>query len=193
MLSSIVVVVDFICVKLLQFCTIFFVWLTCYNGFNHGLPWCVKYMARGPPVTTKPGGEGFCGDRRTSCHVFHTSRQAMIKTYNMASLEVSLFTIPVRNAAPEITSIWAFKWNRKKAILQLIVFTISPLFWCWYWQENGIIQVVQSVVPKLRICRKDSVIASHSLKFSTIYLFRYDRNNSIHFIPGVTSVTQKTP
>ena len=26
-------------------------------GFNHGLPWCVKYMALGPPVTTKPDGE----------------------------------------------------------------------------------------------------------------------------------------
>ena len=53
-------------------------------GFNHGLPWCVKYMALGPPVATKPSGfaVGFCGDRRPSCHVFHTSRQAMIKTYN---------------------------------------------------------------------------------------------------------------
>ena len=52
-------------------------------GFNHGLPWCVKYMALGPPVTTKPDGEagGFCGDRRPEGHVFHTSRQAMIKTY----------------------------------------------------------------------------------------------------------------
>ena len=36
------------------------------SGFNHGLSWCVKYMARGPAVTTKPDGEaaGFCGDRR---------------------------------------------------------------------------------------------------------------------------------
>ena len=44
-------------------------------GFNHGLPWCVKYMALGPPVTTKPDGEagGFCGDRRPEGHVFHTS------------------------------------------------------------------------------------------------------------------------
>ena len=52
-------------------------------GFNHGLPWCVKYMARGTPGTTKPDGEagGFCGDRRPEGHVFHTSRQAMIKTY----------------------------------------------------------------------------------------------------------------
>ena len=52
-------------------------------GFNHGLPWCVKYMALGPPVATKPSGfaVGFCGDQRPSCHVFHTSRQAMIKTY----------------------------------------------------------------------------------------------------------------
>ena len=52
-------------------------------GFNHGLPWCVKYMARGPPVTTKPDGEAgaFCGDLRPKGHVFHTSRQAMIKTY----------------------------------------------------------------------------------------------------------------
>ena len=25
-------------------------------GFNHGLPWCVKYMALGPPVATKPDG-----------------------------------------------------------------------------------------------------------------------------------------
>ena len=60
----------------------------CYIiGFNHGLPWCVKYMARGPPVTTKPDGEagGFCGDRRPEGHVFHTSRQAMIKTYYSTS------------------------------------------------------------------------------------------------------------
>ena len=57
-------------------------------GFNHGLPWCVKYMARGPPVTTKPDGEagGFCGDRRPEGHVFHTSRQAMIKTYYSTSI-----------------------------------------------------------------------------------------------------------
>ena len=54
-------------------------------SFNHGLPWCVKYMALGPPVATKPSGfaVGFCGDRRPSGHVFHTSRQAMIKTYNL--------------------------------------------------------------------------------------------------------------
>ena len=61
----------------------------CYIiGFNHGLPWCVKYMARGPPVTTKPDGEagGFCGDRRPEGHVFHTSRQAMIKTYYSTSI-----------------------------------------------------------------------------------------------------------
>ena len=57
-------------------------------GFNHGLPWCVKYMALGPPVATKPSGfaVGFCGDRRPSCHVFHTSRQAMIKTYIISFL-----------------------------------------------------------------------------------------------------------
>ena len=60
-------------------------------GFNHGLPWCVKYMALGPPVATKPSGfaVGFCGDRRPSCHVFHTSRQAMIKTYNTSRREGS--------------------------------------------------------------------------------------------------------
>ena len=41
-------------------------------------------MALGPPVATKPSGfpVGFCGDRSPSCHVLHTSRQAMIKTYN---------------------------------------------------------------------------------------------------------------
>ena len=34
-------------------------------------------MALGPPVATKLSGfaVGFCGDRRPSCHVFHTSRQ----------------------------------------------------------------------------------------------------------------------
>ena len=44
--------------------------------------WCI-YL-HGPPVTTKPSGYavGVCGDRRPSCHVFHTSRQAMIETYN---------------------------------------------------------------------------------------------------------------
>ena len=61
-------------------------------GFNHGLPWCVKYMARGPPVTTKPDGEagGFCGDRRPEGHVFHTSRQAMIKTYYSTSIRKNM-------------------------------------------------------------------------------------------------------
>ena len=36
----------------------------CLIGFVHGLPWCVRCMARGSPVTTKPDGEvgGFCGD-----------------------------------------------------------------------------------------------------------------------------------
>ena len=58
--------------------------ISCYIiGFNHGLLSCVKYMALGPPVTTKPDGEAgrFCGDQRPEGHVFHTSRQAMIKTY----------------------------------------------------------------------------------------------------------------
>ena len=53
---------------------------------------CVKYMARGPPVTTKPDGEagGFCGDRRPEGHVFHTSRQAMIKTYYSTSIRKNM-------------------------------------------------------------------------------------------------------
>ena len=61
-------------------------------SFNHGLPWCVKYMARGPPVTTKPDGEagGLCGDRRPEGHVFHTSRQAMIKTYYSTSIRKNM-------------------------------------------------------------------------------------------------------
>ena len=61
-------------------------------GFNHGLPWCVKYMARGPPVTTKPDGEagGFCGDQRPEGHLFHTSRQAMIKTYYSTSIRKTM-------------------------------------------------------------------------------------------------------
>ena len=76
-----------------------FVWAKCKVlirwqaiGFNHGLPWCVKYMARGPPVTTKPDGEagGFCGDRRPEGHVFHTSRQAMIKTYYSTSIRKTM-------------------------------------------------------------------------------------------------------
>ena len=64
----------------------------CAIGFNHGLPWCVKYMAWGPPVTTKPDGEagGFCGDRRPEGHVFHTSRQAMIKTYYSTSIRKTM-------------------------------------------------------------------------------------------------------
>ena len=64
----------------------------CVIGFNHGLPWCVKYMARGPPVTTKPDGEagGFCGDRGPEGHVFHTSRQAMIKTYYSTSIRKNM-------------------------------------------------------------------------------------------------------
>ena len=61
-------------------------------GFNHGLPWCVKYMARGPLVTTKPDSEagGFWGDRRPEGHVFHTSRQAMIKTYYGTSIRKNM-------------------------------------------------------------------------------------------------------
>ena len=53
-------------------------------------------MALGPPVATKPSGfaVGFCGDRRPSGHVFHTSRQAMIKTYSRtcATLLVSSYS-----------------------------------------------------------------------------------------------------
>ena len=37
---------------------------------------------------------GFYGDRRPSCHVFHTSRQAMIKTYSIVSDDVP----PIRDA-----------------------------------------------------------------------------------------------
>ena len=61
-------------------------------GFNHGLPWCVKYMARGPRVTTKPDGEAgrFCGDRRPEGHVFHTSRQAMIKAFYRTSIRKNM-------------------------------------------------------------------------------------------------------
>ena len=33
---------------------------------------------------------GFCGDRRPSCHVFHTSRQAMIKTYYSTSIRKNM-------------------------------------------------------------------------------------------------------
>ena len=60
-------------------------------GFNHDLPW---YMARGTPGTTKPDGEarGFCGDRRPEGHVFHTSRQAMIKTYYSTSIRIKYGT-----------------------------------------------------------------------------------------------------
>ena len=41
-------------------------------------------MALGPPVATKSScfAVGFWGARSPSCYVFHTSRQAMIKTYN---------------------------------------------------------------------------------------------------------------
>ena len=63
-------------------------------GFNHGLPWCVKYMVRETPGTTKPDGEagGFCGDRRPEGHVFHTSRHAMIKTYYSTSIRIKYGT-----------------------------------------------------------------------------------------------------
>ena len=61
-------------------------------GFNHGLPWCMKYMARGPPITTNPDGEAgmFCGDRRPEGYVFHTSRQPMIKTYYSTSIRKNM-------------------------------------------------------------------------------------------------------
>ena len=44
--------------------------------------WCAKYMVLGTTVATKPPviAVGFCGDPSVSCYVFHTSRQAMIKT-----------------------------------------------------------------------------------------------------------------
>ena len=63
-------------------------------GFNHGLPWCVKYIARGTLGTTKADGEagGFCGDRRPEGQVFHTSRQAMIKTYYSTSIRIKYGT-----------------------------------------------------------------------------------------------------
>ena len=36
----------------------------------------------GPRAYGRQAG-GFCGDRRPEGHVFHTSRQAMIKTYDI--------------------------------------------------------------------------------------------------------------
>ena len=44
----------------------------------------VKDMALGPPVAQKPPSfaVGFCSGRRLEGHVFHTSRQAKIKTYS---------------------------------------------------------------------------------------------------------------
>ena len=53
------------------------------RGTSPGLPGHPRVP---PPVATKPSGfvVGFCGDRRPSGHVFHTSRQAMIKTYIIA-------------------------------------------------------------------------------------------------------------
>ena len=49
-------------------------------------------MARGTPGTTKPDGEagGFCGNRRPEGHVFHTSRQAMIKNYYSTSIRTNM-------------------------------------------------------------------------------------------------------
>ena len=92
---------SFYCIHILPWsfacdgCTIIYIyilWVSYIIGFNHGLPWCVKYMPRGPPVTTKPDGEagGFCGDRRPEGHVFHTSRQAMIKTYYSTSIRKNM-------------------------------------------------------------------------------------------------------
>ena len=48
-------------------------------------------MALGPRVATKPSGfaVGFCGARSPSCHVFHTSRQAMIKTYSKDDIRIT--------------------------------------------------------------------------------------------------------
>ena len=56
----------------------------------HGMS-CETY-GPGPPVTTKPDCEvgGFCGDQRPEGHVFHTSRQAMIKTYYSKSIRKKL-------------------------------------------------------------------------------------------------------
>ena len=43
------------------------------------------------PQNPPDSPSGFCGARSPSCHVFHTSRQAMIKTYNIVtSWRVSL-------------------------------------------------------------------------------------------------------
>ena len=63
-------------------------------GFNHGLPWWVKYMARGPPVTTKPDGEAL-----VPWNTWHeglrspqnpTAKQAMIKTYYSTSIRKNM-------------------------------------------------------------------------------------------------------
>ena len=40
---------------------------------------------------------GFCGDRRPSCHVFHTSRQAMIKTYITCLQNCARYTLEGRS------------------------------------------------------------------------------------------------
>ena len=48
------------------------------KGFNQDLPWCRKNMARGPPAPQNPAAE--TGD--FSGHVFPTSQQPLIKTYN---------------------------------------------------------------------------------------------------------------
>ena len=79
-----------------------------------------------PPVATKPSGfaVGFCGDRRPSCHVFHTSRQAMIKTYNIA-LGIAI-TVKKSNST---------KWNRCSLNIPSVVMQISGLTKCWFWWE----------------------------------------------------------
>ena len=61
-------------------------------GLNPGLPWCVKYTERGPPVTTQPDGDagGVCGDRRPEGHVFHRPRQATIKSYYSTSIRQNM-------------------------------------------------------------------------------------------------------
>ena len=60
-------------------------------GFNHGLPWCVKYMARGHPVTTKPDGEagGFCGDQRPEMNSIHSDHFGL-HLYNIHQCQLTI-------------------------------------------------------------------------------------------------------
>ena len=108
-------------------------------------------MALGPPVATKPSGfaVGFCGDRSPSCHVFHTSREAMIKTYSTFFRDCSLEwgeNEVLGSGEIRLPHIWR-RFVLRSIIVWPINHSICTRFYCykynqliWRWMKNVVHQ-----------------------------------------------------